>query len=143
VPYSIYATVAQRNVNVLNVNLPTSVTQYRNSLLTGWILKSANCLYAPVLKTDVYIQHRASQEKRHHVNTVRKKYYDQQVCSAPYVAVNMTLLASAANRRVAAGAPCSNRSILPACRAHSSKPAACRGCGAKWDRGTDGRPTVS
>jgi len=37
----------------------------------------------------------------------------------------------------AADMSCSNRSISPARGAHSSKPTARRGCGAKWDRQTD------
>jgi len=60
------------------------------------------------------------------------------------VAVNTTLLAFAAERRAAvdvdrkaaapaADAPCSNQSISPVRGAHSSKPAARRGCGAIWD----------
>ena len=65
-----------------------------------------------------------------------------------YVAVNTTLLAFAAERRAAvdvdrkaaapaADAPCSNQSISPVRWAHSSKPAAPRGCGAIWDGQTD------
>ena len=65
------------------------------------------------------------------------------LCSASWVAVNTTLLAFAAvdmERKAtapAADVPCSNRSISPAIGGHSSKPAACRGCGTKWDRQTD------
>ena len=67
----------------------------------------------------------------------------------------MTLLAFATDRRAAvdvdrkaaapaaADAPCSNRSISLARGLHGSKPAARRSCGARWDRQTDGRPTVS
>jgi len=62
----------------------------------------------------------------------------------------MTLLAFAADRRAAvdmdrkaaapaADTPCSSRSISSACGTHSSKPAARRGCGARWDRETDRR----
>jgi len=48
-----------------------------------------------------------------------------QVCIQPSTtAVNVTLLAFAADRRAAVNAPCSNRSISPACWAPSSKPAA-------------------
>ena len=48
------------------------------------------------------------------------------------------------NQKAAAPAAymtCSNRSTSPARRAHSSKPATCR-C-TRWDRQTDGYPTVS
>jgi len=61
------------------------------------------------------------------------------LCSAVFT----TLLAFAAvdvDRKAtapAADAPCSNRSISPAIGGHSSKPAAYRGCGTKWDRQTD------
>ena len=59
-----------------------------------------------------------------------------------------TLLAFSAERRAAvfmdrkaaapaADAPCSSRSISPARGAYSSKPAALRGRGARWDRQTD------
>jgi len=58
----------------------------------------------------------------------------------------MTLLTLVADHRAAvdmdrkvaapaADAMCSNRSISPACRAHSSKPTTC--CGTRWDRQTD------
>jgi len=74
--------------------------------------------------------------------------YYKSVGSASYVALNKTLLAFAAERRAAvfmdrkaaapaADAPCSSRSISPARGAHSSKPAALRGRGARWDRQTD------
>ena len=64
------------------------------------------------------------------------------LCSASYVTVNTTLLTFAADCQTAvdmdlkatspaADALCSNRSILPAYRAHSSKPAAHHGCGAR------------
>ena len=60
------------------------------------------------------------------------------LCSASYV--------SAALPAFAAGAPCNNRSLSPACRALSSKPAAAV-CGgrvtAQTNRQTDGRPTVT
>jgi len=71
---------------------------------------------------------------------------------ASYVAVNLTLLAFAADRRAAvdmdrqeaspaADAPCSNRSISPARGAHSSKPPAEQD---GTDRQRDGRTdTVS
>ena len=70
------------------------------------------------------------------------------LCSASYVAENMTLLAFADDRRAAvdmdrkttapvADAPCSNRSTSPARGNHSSKPAAHRSCGARRDRQTD------
>ena len=64
---------------------------------------------------------------------------ETSLCSASYVAVNATLLA------FAAGAPCSNRSISPARRAHSSKRAARRAAAAQdgtdrqTDRQTDGQ----
>jgi len=74
--------------------------------------------------------------------------YYKSVGSASYVALNKTLLAFSAERRAAvfmdrkaaapaADAPCSSRSISPARGAHSSKPAALRGRGARWDRQTD------
>ena len=58
------------------------------------------------------------------------------LCSVCCVAANMTLLAFAADRRAAVHvdrACCCNRSISPARRTHSSKPAA-RGCGVRWQR---------
>jgi len=64
------------------------------------------------------------------------------MCPASYIAVNATLLAFAADRRAAvdmdrkaaapaADTPCSNRSMSAARWAHSSKPAARRGCGTR------------
>ena len=81
-------------------------------------------------------------------------YILTSLCSASYIAVNMTLLAFAAEHHAAvdidqkaavpaADALCSNRSISPASRAHSSKPTAHHGCSARWDRQTDNCPTDS
>jgi len=76
---------------------------------------------------------------------------DLEYVQCSTAAVSKTLLASAAvdvDRKAAAPAEdalCSNRSISPACRAHSSKPAArCTRLGhtdrqTKTDRQTDGR----
>ena len=71
-------------------------------------------------------------------------------CSAPCVAVNTTLLAHIRPAAMdmnqkpaapAADAPCSNRSILPTCGVHSSKPAA--SCCSGWMGHSDGHRTVT
>ena len=82
----------------------------------------------------------------------------EQVCvQLPTPAVNATLLAFADKRRAAAllllRRPCSNRSISPTSRAHSSKPAAVEYGGlpgrmvgqtdGRRDGQTDGRPTLA
>ena len=52
-----------------------------------------------------------------------------------YVSLQVTLFAVAAERR-----PCSNRSISPACRAHSSKPTAGATAAVdRWDIEMDGQ----
>jgi len=80
---------------------------------------------------------------------MQREAKSSSLCSASYIAVNTTLLAFAAadiDRKAAApaaDAPCSNRSISPVCGAHSSKPAARRGCGARRGGQTDGHRIVT
>ena len=78
-----------------------------------------------------------------------KKHWERVCVQARTAAVNVTLLAFAADRRAAARSavavgcrPCSNRSISPARRAHSSKRAA-RCCSGRYLEQTDGHRTVT